>query len=67
MTPAEQDLYNSNLKIGTTVSFPPSGFTAWWDTDGYSKENISDTINITIKFNDGSTQNNTVTIGESGA
>ena len=64
MTPAEQELWNSYMKMGTTITFPPSGFTAWWDT-GFSKENISDTINITIKFNDGTTQNKTVTIGES--
>lgn len=63
MTPEEQNLWNSDYKTGTTVTFSPSGFTVWWET-GFSKANISDTINIAIKFNDGTIQNKTVTIGE---
>jgi len=64
LTDSEKDLINTYSKSGQTVSFPPSGFTAFWCYSLSNNETVSGTINITIKFNDGSTQDKTVTIGE---
>jgi hypothetical protein len=65
LTDSEKDLINTYSKSGQTVSFSPSGFTAFWEYNLSNNETASGTISITIKFNDGSTQNKTVTIGES--
>jgi len=66
MTPEEQNLWNSDYKTGKSVSFSPAGFTVWWD-DLFAQGNISDTINITVKFNDGTSQNKTVSIIDDGS
>lgn len=66
-TTDEQKIYDTYLKTGTTVTFPPSGFTAWWypgNSINDNVKNISGTINSNVKFNDGTTENKTVTIGE---
>jgi hypothetical protein len=66
MTPEEQKLWNSDYKTGKSVSFSPAGFTVWWD-DLFAQGNLSDTVNITIKFNDGTTQNKTLSIIDDGS
>lgn len=61
---SDKEFLDSHYKRGQTVTFPPAGYTAYWRYMIDNNEKTSDTITITIKYSNGSTQESVVSISE---
>lgn len=61
---ADQQLMDSLIKRGTTVTFSPAGMTAYWDYTLDAAKKTADTLTITVKYLNGKTQTSVVSISE---
>lgn len=62
---SDRAFLDSHIKTGQTIFFPAAGYTVNWYCAINNNEETVDTITITIKYTDGSSQDSVVSISES--
>lgn len=61
---SDKELLNTLIKRGQSVTFPPEGISAFWAYTIDDNAKASDTITLTIRYNNGMTQESIVSITE---